>query len=174
MAARGQVLAGDYIVASSVFIIILASTVYMWEKVVYRAGESIVMDEMVSQAHLAANQLVRTGGTPANWESNATSASAVGIAKGHGVMSADKAAAISSLDYRRLKAFLGVGGHEVWVRVSDLGGVTVYEAGQRPDGDFVANSRRMMRLENRTVTVDVSVWDGAGSESLNPTAGGNK
>jgi len=157
--AKGQIIAGDYIVAASVISLLFASSVIMWWKVNYQIQQDFMLSEMKAQADSALKLLIRSPGTPLNWSKEVSNVSALGLAKTDRVLSQAKVNAIKTIEYDRLRNLLGVGGHHVYVKVSAVGGSLVTEAGQLPDGQFVVNSRRASVLDGKPVFVDVSVWD---------------
>lgn len=160
----------DYIIGASVFVLVLGGCNIMWDKTAARVADDFRMEELTASAMRASGALVRSPGVPEDWERNATHAKAVGFAGSGGALSGQKLSAAEAMGDDELRWRLGVGAHRLRIRVSDSSGSTLMSAGAPPSDGYAANVRRVAVLDNRTVMVDVTVWDSSGS-AMSPAAG---
>jgi len=165
---RGQAVSTDYIVGVAIFLLLLGAITMMWEKTVYRVAADYKIREMTYATARAADLLVKSPGTPNNWEQNTSTLKAVGAAQDDRVLSDAKLTSITGLNYTAVRKYLGVGEFDVYVRVENATGSLKYELGSPPNGEITVNVRRYCTLNGVGAVVDVRVWDGGVGSALPP------
>lgn len=167
--ARGQLFTTDYVIGVAVFILMLASCLFVWQKTAYRIQEDFAFNGMMNTAKRASEQLVTSSGIPADWEDNAGSVRAVGLAAGDRIISPKKFAKLAAMDYNTSKYYLGVGNHDFYIKLMNSTGSLYGEAGRTPTGDFAVNVRRILVMDNRTIILDLTIWGSELSPVVLPT-----
>ena len=154
---KGQIMSTDYIIGVTLFIIVLATSTYIWNNTLYRSQKDYIEMEMMNMAKRTSDQLVRSPGIPETWESNISSLQAVGLKVKDGVISETKLDELEAMDYDDLRGYLGVGSYNVYVKVSTSSGAIFGEAGTTPTGEIVVNFQRLAIMNEEQVLIDVSI-----------------
>ncbi len=163
---RGQIFSTDMMMAAVVFLFILTlSIVYSSEVAnrVYFMEEGNARDQTVLQA---ADALVLSAGSPANWEtlSDLNTASSLGLVKSRNVLDAGKLQAILNLNagnYGRIKELLGASRYDLGVSVLRLQNKQrLAEFGLQPSSENKVSAVSRIALYNgEEVIVRVKVFE---------------
>ncbi len=121
--ARGQVFSGEFLLAYLLFIAALSMTLYLWDATTRGMQEAEERYDLERIAVDVAEQLVRTPGSPIDW--NESNVQALGLAdRNRGRMITDRLYQfadlmdIPSLGYEENKHLLGIGRYEFYFKVS--------------------------------------------------------
>ncbi len=125
---RGQVNSIDLAAASVVFIIMLSFLLMSFGNSITAARQAASRDKLEHAAISATDLLIKTPGTPGNWEQNASLAQSLGLASTQNILMPAKLSAFSNLSYSQGKGLLGLDSG-YYFYVEDLAGSRLYEAG---------------------------------------------
>lgn len=126
---KGQIETADLIIAIGVLILLTTILIYTWNVYNTRLEEGIDNEKMQLQAFQITDMLVKTPGFPPLWETQPANAQAVGFATDDRVISAAKFDAFASLDYNTTKGLFDLKAYEYRVRIKNLAGAVIKEAG---------------------------------------------
>jgi hypothetical protein len=157
---RGQLFSCDLIAAVALFTIALGTIVLAWDFGKVRMGEAGFSRELERKAYMVSDQLVKTPGSPLNWESDPGSPNitGIGLAQEDRVLSEAKVASLSRVDARLLREALGLGASRCYIALRTVEGAYAGRAGEEPAGGFSASATRIVSYLNRTAYLEVTVW----------------
>ena len=109
---RGQISAYDIFIAFVGFILIFSFLNFLWNQNFLRAFEQqeIILRELTANQTL--DVLIKSGGTPGNWENSPGSVEVIGLASKKNVLSQKKLDAFAGLDYQAASAKLRIGRYD--------------------------------------------------------------
>lgn len=137
---RGFAISADFMLAAFIFFAVFAYSVeaYYQNLGMYNAEEMKKNTEISALA--ATDVLLKTHGTPGNWELDAENVESVGLVGRPNVIVPAKLSALQAMDYNYSREVLGIG-MDYYLSVVPLTGGMVMEKGQRMGGDAVVASR---------------------------------
>lgn len=156
---KGQAISIDFAIAVSIFIIILLYHTTAWAE--YSGGYySLRARNGFEYSAISISQsLLKTPGIPANWEQNASGASSLGLAYQENVISPEKLANFTALNYNLSRSLLGIPDNyylEVKRRNDSL---LVASAGKNATNKTVSSVQRVALYNNEFVDVLVKVYE---------------
>jgi hypothetical protein len=152
----------DFVAGLFIFIFMLAYFLVLWDSYSGRYVATASSIDMETTAMGIADQLVSTGGSPANWTASPLTAQSIGLAWRQNELDPYRLSALSSLPYANAKEILGVG-REFMIKVETLdnGRLATYPA----NGTGAYNSSkavevtRMAMMNGSAVNVKVQVYE---------------
>ena len=113
---KAQATSYDVMAAAFIFLTIVAAVTIIWNSNLTGLEENIASEEMKNTAYFTIGKLVETPGISSNWE-NGYDLNSLGLSKGKRIISAEKLAKLSTLDYDDVKSVMNIQGHEYWMRL---------------------------------------------------------
>lgn len=129
-AKKGQTYAIDAIAAVIIFSVVLVFLVAFWYNTISNANSLIVKSRMQAEALSASDALLGGPGNPFNWEYNASTVKALGLATSKGVLSRQKLSNFTAMPYDSAKAALGFT-YDFYLYVEDVNGTRLYSIGNQ-------------------------------------------
>lgn len=154
MSSKGQINSIDFMIAVLIFAVLLIFIIGFWFLNMAEINGMVGRDRLDSAAIAVSDMLVKTPGVPGNWEEDPANAWAVGLAESQNVISSEKVANFTALDYNVSKELLGLDG-DFYFYVEDLEGNRLYESGIAELGSGVAPVLRFGVLDGEIVKVEV-------------------
>jgi hypothetical protein len=141
----------SFILFTTVFLI----NYYVWNSI----NASIINNDKThyfeSSVYDAVEALIKTKGTPQNWESNATSVNSLGLVLNENVLSTDKLNTLNKTSYNLLKDYvLSTGDYQIII--SNNSGI-VYKTGLEPTGTIIRVDR-IIKLNNSYYMFTFKGW----------------
>jgi hypothetical protein len=165
---KGQVWTIDFTSGAVMLTVVLLLFLLTWNSLALRWNSSNDYRQMQTDALLAAEALVATGGDPPGWEMlpaiDEDSLHAMGLADSRNVLSiakVERLVAENATAYYAIREKLGVQRYELGIRILDLEqDNTYYEFGRFAGGmDTVAIYKRLCVLDEEPVVLHVEVWE---------------
>ncbi len=164
---KGQAWVMDFTIGIVVLTLIMLVFIILWNAMAQRWGYIAEQTGEDSIAYFVSESLLATPGVPESWEmlpAIDNNVSAFGLANGRNELNPLKLQRLSEANatsYRMIVDRLGAEGHDFGLRVSDLGGSTVYYAfgkfsAGRPNESLSFD--RFALLNGTPVLVHMEVW----------------
>ncbi len=151
---RGQSTSIDMLIAVMIFVIILTFTISFWTRTELSVNDAHQRHRLEAEALAATDMLLKSSGTPDNWEqniSNISNTGSIGLVKAQNIIDVNKLANFTALDYSTQKEFLGASS-EFYMDVKDLNGNLLYATGNTTlTGDRIITITRVALLNNQPV-----------------------
>ncbi|RLI90509.1 MAG: hypothetical protein DRO89_05745 [Candidatus Altiarchaeales archaeon] len=174
---KAQVLSGEFILASAIFLFVLTSIFLLWSTTTRNIAESEIMYEMDEVATNAIEKLIRTSGYPDDWESippiEIDNVSALGLATESRILdkekvlkflyimsntSSDNPCNLSSPEtisnYECNKHFLGIGRYDFYLDITYLNGTIVNIKGKSCTTGLIPGNTEYMLTKRRNALLD--------------------
>lgn len=151
--SKGQIITSDLILAVTLLTILVIYLGGAIDRSIEKFSESIQLHDLELNAVRISDMLVRTSGSPDNWEDNPNSAIAIGLSSSDRKISYGKLSAFSNLDYQTAKSVMGVSGYEFYFRLVSGG----TEKGLLPAGEKSVRVKRIVSY-NGADTVEFTLW----------------
>jgi hypothetical protein len=179
---RGQIISGEFILATVIFMLVLGMILLMWTMTTVQINQSELVYSMDEAATGAVEKLVRTEGLPTNWSGLAAdNISAVGLAGESRVLDYAKTVRFLSLmndssssstpaaydnpcvtgtKYDCNRHLMGLGKYDFHLNLTYLNGSFIDETGIPPSSDsgYIISKKRNALLNGSVVTITLSVW----------------
>ena len=141
---RGQISSIDAFIAIILFVMLFISLRGVWLNNMNVSSKKIIALEMQVSAQQAIDVLTKSGGYPADWESE--NVSIIGLANKPFVLDSQKVALFESMDYSLVKEKLGLQGYDfVFDLNSSLPGLN------KSIGASIDNNKTIFQLTRNTV-----------------------
>ena len=164
---KGQVISTEFLFAILILLTLFVLGMYLWNLTSARINENLIKNNLVTNAIEISDNLLRSQGSPTDWEENVTNVASIGL----GVISKsnkldrDKILSLTNISYNQIKDSLGIKSFEFYFRISNLSGSTIQidgkgvETGVKPNvTSDIVNARRIAILGNEFVYMDVIIW----------------
>ena len=175
---KGQVFSGEFIIAYMIFIVVLSMVIYLWNSTTRGVLDSDIQFSLNEKATDAAEQIIRTPGSPNNWYENLSNIYSVGLANESRILLRDKVLSFTEListsnnsycegdpNYECHRNLLGLSNYEFFFNITYMNKSTVMINetmifGGRP----AVNETRKVTigrtaiLENEIVHLYLTVW----------------
>jgi len=120
---KGQIISLDFIVSMSLFTFIIGMSIFIWNNINTQIDEEKQNNMLQTELVSISTMLIETPGTPSNWTSlSPSSISQLGLAVSSNVLSSDKIAALTSLNYYDMKKILGLNFEEIYIDFTGIDG----------------------------------------------------
>ncbi|MBN2122329.1 hypothetical protein JW721_04735 [Candidatus Micrarchaeota archaeon] len=156
MSRKGQINSIDFMIAVLIFAVILVFLIGFWFLNMAELSEMMGRDRLDSTSIAVSDMLIKTPGVPENWEDGPSDVWAIGLATTQNVLSKEKVANFTALDYNESREIMGLDG-DYYFYIEDLDGNRLHEAGVAELGEGVAPVLRFGILEGEIVKVEVFV-----------------
>ena len=142
--SKGQVFSTDLVTATIIFTITLSLFFLSWEYGKTRLDETVFTRELENRAYMLSDTLVKTTGSPVDWEANPTSdnVTSVGLVRADRVVEPAKMEALGLVDPQRLMDVLRTGGNRALVTLRKTDGTVIKSVGTAPVGKYFMVSKR--------------------------------
>jgi hypothetical protein len=160
---KGQIFSLDMMVATSLFIFILLTSITVWNLETDRVASISQRALMESKADLAMMTLLLTPGEPTNWYNGTDNFTTIGlISFGDYHLDPQKAQGLEGKNssYQNVTRTLGVVPFDMYFRVSNESG-TLYKFGVNISSTStnVVKVTRLAYMDTNPVTVEMVVWN---------------
>jgi len=156
MSIKGQLLSSDFLIASSIFIIVTAIIFSYWTYTTIQIEENRKIDDIIDAAFLASNVWMREG-TPNYW--NSTNVVDIGLQNNHR-FNETKLVYLNEIGYSKVKSMIGLTQYNLYLRIYDFNNNTFFTFGNfSSNAENVVKIKRIGLLNNTIVYVDTVVWE---------------
>jgi len=115
---KGQLLSTELLFAVSILIVLFALGAYMWNLTSARISENLIKEDLAINAIGVSDYLLKSSGTPTDWESNVSKISSLGLSKEIYVLDVTKVKAmLVNLSYNQVKDLLNLKDQEFYFRM---------------------------------------------------------
>jgi len=151
---KGQTSMIDMLIASFLFIGLVTLIMVTWTNYNNRLNERLVYDQIQIKAFQVSDLLVKSPGSPTNWEENISSLKVIGLADTDRILSRNKINAFANnLTNETIKKTLNLEDYNFYFLLNDttfgIPPVKIYETGSKPNSTstIAVNIRRYVILE---------------------------
>jgi len=156
---RGQAFSADLIVGVMLSMLALGLLCAAWGLGKARLDETEHMRALEGKASAISDLVVKTPGDPPDWEDHPSDAVLIGLAREDRRLSDGKVLALEGIGGNRLREMFMLGGMGCAINIRTLEGSVVAGTGAPPYSDSVVTSARTVSYGNRTMSLEVSVWE---------------
>jgi len=154
MSTKAQIISSDFIVALSVFLIIIAIIYSLWITKSYSIEEERRIASLGDSAILASNILMREG-NPKYW--NQTNVIDLGL-QNNNRLNQTKIEMLNDIGYKKVKSMLGLQNYEFFMNIYDSSNRTIFDFGYMGEAKNIAKVKRAGILNESIVFIDIMVW----------------
>lgn len=152
---KGQITSFDFMVASTVFIVLFFSGMTLWNQYSTQLDRSYWSNELRFKAYLASESLMRSTGSPFNWSS--TGRAGLDGLNGLDELKVKRLVRLAQDDYENSKTLLGL--EEFDYRLIVSGEEVSYDTGKAYAGATeLVSIKRFAPLDKKAVTLKLLVW----------------
>ncbi len=155
---KAQVNILDLIIALSIALILIVAIMISWDRFAIKLGKKTLQNDLQVIAFQLSDQLLSNTGTPVNWETNTSNISSLGLAIEDRILSRNKVLNFTMINYDTIKSLLNIENYWFNFNLSYLDENQVVFVGTPANGSYVVNIRRLVRYDNRTAQVKISIW----------------
>ena len=137
---RGFAIATDFFLASVVFMIVLAYSVYTYYYYLGEFGATEARKEAEISSLALTDMMLKSPGNPVEWQDAPNGTKAIGLAYEENVIDPEKLQALEVMDYNRSRELMGLG-TEYYMRVRRVDGTIIMEKGARQNESAVSMKR---------------------------------
>ncbi len=138
---RAQVMMTDLFIALSIFLILMIAIFSFMMVYERRVNSNMAYEDMRAKAMQIANFLVKSPGVPADWEYNSTSPQAIGLAPVPLILSNDKVANFTRMDYDKIRKTFNIRHYDFSFMLFDLDSNLLASKGNESENESVSISR---------------------------------
>jgi len=157
MSKKSQLAMGDFIVALVVATLMLMVIMFTWNRYAIVLDENTKFRNMESTAMQVADLLVKSSGSPLDWETDISDIQFIGLAITDRNISLDKLNSFANIDYNRSLKLLGLELYDFDFSFSYANGTIISQHGRSTNGSII-NINRIVRFQNEDATFKISVW----------------
>ena len=150
---KGIVFSSGFFIAFSIFLIVFGFLAIFQNSIIYNNDEEMIRYEMDIKAIMIADLLIKTKGTPENWELDLNNTYILGLMDSDRKIDEGKLEAFIEMDYNLSKQILNLRGYDYFFRLSN-NDVTKGTAG----GDIRVVVKRVVIYNNEEDTLELMVW----------------
>ena len=118
----------DFVFASLIFMIILGYSIVAYSNSIEQIKSDISKNKIESEVFSISQILVKSPGTPANWEDNPGAVVVIGLAGSENILSLEKVDAFDSLSINETKDILGIN-HDFYIQIESIDGDKFFSKG---------------------------------------------
>ncbi|MBU0469854.1 MAG: hypothetical protein KKA62_05405 [Nanoarchaeota archaeon] len=156
---KGLVFSTDGVVSIIVFLVVMIFIISLWNLYGNKLQESVALEELELLNFQITDLLMKTSGTPTDWESSPTDALALGLRSNPGMLDDGKLTAFLTMDYNLVKTLLNIERFEFEFVLKDDNGNVLNSSGISPiDTDRAVSSSGFMLLNNETRELIFTLW----------------
>ncbi|MFA5246494.1 MAG: hypothetical protein WC408_01225 [Candidatus Micrarchaeia archaeon] len=135
------------------FVVCLTFILSFWSMTITSRAEMVKRSRLEYSAIAASDVLIKSSGTPSNWEDNITGLKMIGLASSPNVLSLNKLSNFSALDYSIQKTMIGID-LEYYFYLEYANGTKIFSNGNSSlSGSQITVIRRIALLGNETVSM---------------------
>jgi hypothetical protein len=157
MSKKSQLAMGDFIVALVIATLMLMVIMFTWNRYTIVLDENTRFRNMESTALQAADLLVKSPGSPIDWETDISDIQIIGLAVTNRNISLNKLNSFANINYNRSLKLLGLELYNFDFSFSYANGTTISQHGKSTNGTII-NINRIVRFQNEDATLKISVW----------------
>ena len=155
---KAQINILDLIIALSIALILIVAIMISWDRFAIALGKKTLQNDLQVLAFQLSDELLENTGTPINWENNLGNISSLGLAVEDRKLSKNKVLNFTNISYNTTKKLLNIENYWFNFNLTSLDGTQVVFVGTPANGTYVTNIRRLVRYDNQTMQVKISVW----------------
>ncbi|MBS3125968.1 hypothetical protein J4453_00805 [Candidatus Woesearchaeota archaeon] len=159
LSRNGQLVISDLFIAVFVFMVLLISSVIIWDKYSVQLSEDTAYKEIGLQALQVSDLLVKTPGMPNAWEQDPSTVERIGLANHDRNLSEEKLNAFLALNYSVARDMLSPL-HHFYFQLKYLNGSDIIDPyGAAPNGTFIFPANRLVRYHDEEAILRFTVWE---------------
>lgn len=153
---KAQINAFDFIIASSISVMILvsvASTFFFYER---KINEFTLYNDLSTKAFQVSDVLIKTEGIPSNW--NSTNVNIIGLVSEDRVINEDKLNNFINLDQQEIKDKLATN-YDIYFNLTNITGKSIASIGNPPAGIRSIVIKRYVTYKNEEAIMEFGLWE---------------
>src|SRR3989344_297961 len=153
---RAQISAFDFILASSVSVIILvlvAATFFLYER---KINEFVLYNDLSTKTFQVSDVLIKSEGVPSNW--NSTNVNIIGLASEDRVINVDKLNNFIDLSQQEIKDKMATN-YDIYFNLTNITGKSIASIGNPPAGIRSVVIKRYVMYENEEAIMEFGLWE---------------
>ena len=155
---KGQIFSIDLVVSVVVFIIIFIFLISLWNLYSDRLQENVSSEEMYLVSFQISDILLRTPGTPNNWEAG-SNAVTIGLELSPGFLDQNKIDSFLAYDYQEVKEMFNIERFEYNFKIFDVDRNLLGSSGEAPsEAEQVVSINRFALIGNETREILFTLW----------------
>jgi len=151
---KGQIWSLDFAASLTVFLMVLLPLFFVWNYVNFQNQHEATLNEMERRALSISDALIRTGGSPSDWDS--ANVKSIGLASSDNVLDPAKVSEMFSMNYNKTKAMLG-GEYDFYFSLTDLNGTSYGSIGNKSAGEVIVPVERYCIHNDRIVKMEFAL-----------------
>lgn len=149
---RSQASMLDLFMGAFLFIILITFVMITWNNYNNRLYERLIYEQIELKTFQVSDLLVRSSGSPTNWEDNISSLKVIGLADKDRILSTNKVAAFVNLSNDNVTKILNLENYNFYFKLGS------YISGSTPNGTISVSLRRYVIFENATEEIQFILW----------------
>src|SRR3989344_4635992 len=150
-AKKGQIASLDVLTALFGFMLILFFIISLWALYINRLDDSVATRRLQLNAFQVVDTLLRSTGTPVDWENNPNASEVLGLASPFGSIDQKKLSAFMALDYNSTVSRLKIKSFNYNLSIFHLNGTLLNSTGLRQNvTKQVVSVNRLAIIKNET------------------------
>ena len=155
----GQITSTEFLIVSSVLIILFIFAANFWNIVAIRFSNKSLRSSLELTALDISDFLIKNPGMPTSWESNTTIIYSLGLASSPNTLTQSKVSAFTTLNYNSSKKILGIPNYEYKFRIRMLNGIVLLQSGLDPTATAeVVSVTRFVLLNSSITKMEFAIW----------------
>ena len=157
---KGQIASMDILAALFGFLLILVFIISLWTLYLNRLDDSVATRRLQLSAFQAVDTLLRSTGTPVDWENNPNTSEVIGLASPFGSIDQKKLSAFMSLGYNSTVTLLKIKSFYYNFSIFNLNGTLLNSTGLKQNGtEQVVSVNRLVMIKNETKRISFVLWE---------------
>lgn len=155
MSIKGQTFSSDFLIACSIFLLVLTGLFYYWTYNTIQIEESREINDVAEKTYLV-SQIWSREGFPEYWD--ASNVIDLGLQNDHR-FNQTKLDSLNDMGYEKVKSLIGIDDYDFFLRFRDTKNNTLFNFGLFPsDARNVVKVRRIGILNRSVIFVETMVW----------------
>jgi len=161
---KAQMWSMDFVVSVTMFFIAVIMILFAWDYTASENYEQITFNEMQSKGLIVSDVLVRTGGSPSDWNETAM---AIGLVSEENIIDEDRLRNfIFYMDYNDSKGIMGIRNYDYYFTMKNLDNETMQldsqniEKGNSPSTNvnMIVPVQRYVIFQEEIAKIDFILW----------------
>lgn len=155
MYRKGQTLSYDFLIASSLFIVVLSIVLSYWTYSSKQIDDSVTQNDLANKLFLS-TQVWFQDGYPQYW--NPSNVAEIGLTN-NGYLNTTKVNSLNTVGYGNVLELVGLQGYNLYYRVFGTSNNTEFQFGNYPsNASTISRFDRISVLNGTLVTIETLVW----------------
>lgn len=159
MHKKAQAVITDLFIALMIFTILISAIAFVWGRYSMRFNDNLEYSGMQLKALEISDLLIKTRGSPENWELSPSDAEIFGLASSDRTISEEKLDSLThNVTYNNMTASLGLSDYGLYLRLSSLNGTSISDYGLDSESQLSVSIKRFVNYKNETSVFETRIW----------------